>query len=273
LKRRYVIGGVIAVLLVALFALSAMATDAEVYLASDSSGQNRVTLIQEGDEVWIVVYDPDENIDCDDLDKISPEIKIMDPKTGAYILWQNTGLAFDPNNPNPANEDYLVETGPDTGVFVSNRSFQIGTRDTYNTPRLNTHVVDDTDAGFNAQCFIWGNYLYDTAVAGLFNVAGDDRGYFDGARQFQNGVMPAFVPADGTQVLPSEADDADDYLIGRFENNDTLVLAYQDVNDASDVAVSQAKIIDTKSTISWGSTSPCSSWSIRARGTCRAAVW
>ncbi|HUT86723.1 MAG TPA: hypothetical protein VMX15_01365, partial [Candidatus Heimdallarchaeota archaeon] len=54
LKRRYVVGGVIATLLVALFALSAMATDAEVYLASDSNGQNRVTNIQEGDEVWIV---------------------------------------------------------------------------------------------------------------------------------------------------------------------------------------------------------------------------
>ena len=107
MKRRYVIGGVIAVLLVALFALSAMATDAEVYLASDSNGQNRVTNIQEGDEVWIVVYDPDENIDCDDLDKISPDIKLMDPKTGAYILWQRN-LAFDPNNPKAADAETIM---------------------------------------------------------------------------------------------------------------------------------------------------------------------
>jgi len=250
LKRRYVVGSVIAILLVALFALSAMATDSEVYLATDSSGQNRVTLIQEGAEVWIVVYDPDENIDCDDLDKISPDIKLMDPKTGAYILWVRN-LAFDPNNPNPANEDYLVETGPDTGLFVSNRSFQIGTRDTYNIPRLNTHVVDDTDAGFNAQGFVWGNYLYDGPAVGN-NIAGDVRGHFNGNRAFVAGRMAAFVPVAGNQVLPSEAAAAVVSLVGRFENNDTLVVAYQDVNDASDVAISQAKIIDTKSTISWG---------------------
>jgi len=257
LKRRYVVGGVIATLLVALFALSAMATDAEVYLASDSNGQNRVTNIQEGDEVWIVVYDPDENIDCDDLDKISPDIKLMDPKTGAYILWVRN-LAFDPNNPNPANEDYLIETGPDTGVFVSNRSFQIGTRDTYNIPRLNTHVVDDTDAGFpGGQMFVWGNYLYDGPATAV-NVAGDRRGWFNGAWGWILGRMLPFVPLPGTQVLPNEiprlpaVGPADAHLIGRFENMDTLVVAYQDVNDASDVAMSLAKIIDTEATISWG---------------------
>jgi len=234
-----------------------MATDAEVYLASDSNGQNRVTLIQEGDEVWIVVYDPDENIDCDDLDKISPDIKLMDPKTGAYIVWARN-LNFDPDNPNPANEDYLIETGPDTGVFVSNRSFQIGTRVVYNVPRRNTHVVDDVVAAggglaalFAADMhFQWGHYLYDTGVAGANNVAGDDRGWFSNMGVFTVGRMgPNVVP-----FLPPVCSGCcpEGYLLGRFENIDTLVLAYQDVNDASDVAMSLAKIIDTEGTISWG---------------------
>ena len=59
-------------LLVALFALSAWATDADIYLSADRNGQSRATDIPEGDEVWIVVIDPDQNIDCDIRDKMWP---------------------------------------------------------------------------------------------------------------------------------------------------------------------------------------------------------
>jgi len=86
---------VVTVLVMALFALSALATTAELYFSTDKNGQNRVTNIQEGDEVWIVVYDPDENIDCDVRDKIWTEIKLMDPKTGAYIVWVSYRAAGD----------------------------------------------------------------------------------------------------------------------------------------------------------------------------------
>ena len=181
----------------------------------------------------------------------------MDPKTGAYIVWARNPN-FNPNNPNPAVEDYLVETGPDTGVFVSNRSFQIGTRVVYNVPRRNTHVVDDVVAGagnlaalFAADMhFQWGHYLYDTGVAGANNVAGDDRGWFNDLGVFNVGRMGALVPF----LPPVGGGNGEGYLLGRFENNDTLILMYQDSNGLGDVAVSQAKIIDTKSTISWGQT-------------------
>ena len=252
MKRRYVVGSAVAILLMALFALSAWATDAEVYLASDSQGQNRVTNIQEGDEVWIVVYDPDENIDCDDLDKISPDIKLMDPKTGAYILWVRNP-AFDSNNPNPNIEDYLVETGPDTGRFVSHRSFQIGTREVYNTPRQNTHVVDDVVGGFaNGQAFQWGHYIYgETGNNAPGNIDTDTRGWIDAVPTFI--FAPQRMPAGTVAFLPRNcAIGEEGYLLGRFENMDTLVVAYQDVNDASDVAMSLAKIIDIEATISWG---------------------
>jgi len=44
----------------------------------------------------------------------------------------------------------------------------------------------------------------------------------------------------------------DNYMIGRFENMDTLVGMYQDPNFAQDVAIAMMKIIDTEATISWG---------------------
>ena len=57
------------VLLVALLNFGAPATDAELYFSSDRNGQSRVTWVQEGDSVFIVVIDNDENLDCDIRDK------------------------------------------------------------------------------------------------------------------------------------------------------------------------------------------------------------
>jgi len=76
------LGGLVVMVIaaMALFTLSAFATDAQMYFSSDKNGQNRVTNIQEGDEIWIVVIDNDENIDCDVRDKIWTDIKIMDPQ-------------------------------------------------------------------------------------------------------------------------------------------------------------------------------------------------
>ena len=78
MKKRLAALGVVTLFVMALFALSAFATDAEMYFSSDKNGQNRVTNIQEGDEIWIVVVDYDQNIDCDIRDKLGPDIKIMD---------------------------------------------------------------------------------------------------------------------------------------------------------------------------------------------------
>ena len=70
MNMRFGVLVVIAIAALATFTLSAFATDAQMYFSSDKNGQNRVTNVQEGDEVWIVVIDNDENTDCDVRDKI-----------------------------------------------------------------------------------------------------------------------------------------------------------------------------------------------------------
>jgi len=283
LKRRNVVAGALMFLLVALFAWSALATDAEIYFAADSNGQNRVANIQEGDSIWIVVYDPDENIDCDLIDKIWTDIKVMDPKTGAYIVWVSYldengdagGFTYDDADYIPYKghypdtdsdgfygADYLEETGADTGLFVSKRAFQVGTREDFDDPVTNTHVVDNA-LGYQGIDglpfdFQWGHYEYidpDFDLPGAVNLWADERGWF-GPRQpvaidwpFTVGLMdrttlPAVLPSDETVT-------AGGYLLGRFENMDTLVGLYQDQNDAKDVALGLAKIIDTEATIAW----------------------
>ena len=235
----------------ALFALSALATNAEMYFSSDKNGRNRVTNIQEGDEIFIVIYDPDENWDCDIRDKFTTDVKIMDPKTGAYIIWE-VCEEFDADDNRCG--DYFEETGADTGLFVSDRQFQVGTRERYATGDHElgkyayfTHVVDE-----DATDFQWGNYLYDGRI-GMNNVNGDHRGYIkaDGDWSFFSWDGDEIECADQTpSVLPHDEHETE-YMVGRFENMDTLVGAYQDRNDATDVAIALMKIIDVEATITW----------------------
>jgi len=283
LKKRLGVLSVVTVLVMALFALSAVASNAEMYFAKDSRGQVRVTNVQEGDVVWIVVLDPDENIDCDWRDKIWTDIKIMDPKTGAYIVWisydfspevgavQPNGAAgvtydlagyypykghFPGNSAGSLNFDYLEETGADTGLFVSKRAFQIGTRADYSTREENTHVVDNSFRAAPLLDFPWdfqgGNYEYS---ADYFNSVAGVRG------AYRDNFNAAFVhPVTGdTMYTPSRAFLPDPagrssrtgYMLGRFENMDTLVGMYQDQNDDTDVATGMMKIIDTQATITF----------------------
>jgi len=229
-----------------LFTVSLLASDAQMYFASDKNGQNRVTNIQEGDEIFIVVIDNDQNIDCDVRDKMWPDLKIFDPKTGGYIVWDPRGGTL--------ADDYLEETGADTGVFVSKRSFQVGTRESYaqGTPNLFAHVVDVPVAGV-LDDFQWGHWEY--VDDGDADGYADEREWLDYGPVFHaNQAPPAlFAPAD----VPSNATLAEgpyDYIIGRFENMDTLVGLYQDPNDVTDVALGLMKIIDTEATISWDQT-------------------
>lgn len=247
MKKQLGVMSVITLLVVTLFTLSAFATDAQMYFSSDVNGQNRVTNIQEGDEIWIVVIDNDQNIDCDTRDKMAPDLKIMDPKTGAYIVWDNDS-DFDPKAP---TGDYLEETGADTGVFVSNRAFKVGSRENFDVQREHAHVVDALNGGAVAD-FQWGNYIY------LDDVAQDTDGFADNRVWVAGG--PAFTSAAGfslppaTPALPSTwatSQASEGYLIGRFENMDTLIGMYQDPNDGTDVATAMMKIIDTEASISW----------------------
>ncbi|MBN1857823.1 hypothetical protein JW848_01300, partial [Candidatus Bipolaricaulota bacterium] len=291
--RKLYAAGTAVLLLTLLLSMVVGATDAEMYFSSDKNGQNRVTDIQEGDEIWICIYDPDENIDCDVRDKIWTDIKIMDPKTGAYIVWKSylnefgapdefgcpclyENAAYVPykghwpgNSAGWFGEDYLEETGADTGLFTSKRSFRIGTREAYGDPMYNTHVVDVATIDGVVDEFQWGHYMYWDWMANLIeplgNLFGDNRGWF-----FPIGMFPwpgfnvgfmgldhlypngyPFPPSEWAVNWVSAEPEIDLYLIGRFENMDTLVGMYQDQNDEGDVAIAMMKIIDIEATISW----------------------
>lgn len=282
MKRRYLLASALAILLVSSFALSVWATDAEIYFSSDKNGQNRVTKIQEGDEIWIAVFDPDEDIDCDVRDKIWTDVKVIDAKTGAHIVWKSyldangvdtngsgTGdtpygeAGYKPHKGHyPGNtagylgEDYLEETDSSTGLFLSKRPFQIGTRVNFDSDgRGQTHIVGPYAGGGPAGSieptdFEWGNYLY-ADIPTDANEFGDNRVWVDSLGGFVDAIATPTPP--GNAYLPGDfgAEDAD-YVLGRFENMDIVVGLYVDQNDASDVAVVMGKIIDTRATISWG---------------------
>jgi hypothetical protein len=210
----------------------------------------------------------------------------MDPKTGAYIVWKSYGditlngmtgksgfVPYDapgyfpykghfPGNPGSLSEDYLEETGADTGVFVSSHAFQIGTRESFaaGEPWKGTHVVDAPSSPPDE--FKWGNYLYadlhNETKSGI-NADGDWLHWVGAvtgkSAAFGSGYIGLPMSA---YVLPSSLNGNRDttpspdlWLIGRFENMDTLVGMVVDQNDEQDVAVSMMKIVDTEATITW----------------------
>ncbi|MCK5827725.1 hypothetical protein KAH43_04290, partial [Candidatus Bipolaricaulota bacterium] len=233
-----------------------------------------------GDQIWIVIIDNDENIDCDVRDKIWTDLKVFDPKTGAYIVWVSyetdegiwdgtdwvtyENVNYEPykghspgNSAGWLSSDYLEETGADTGVFVSSRAFQVGAR-LGREPQENTHVVDNAIRGSEpAEGFPYdfqgGHFLY------TGNEFGDqipgERGFFFGNAEedwysllgVSYSDLDAFLPG----AFPDPEGEEATYLIGRFENMDTLVGLYQDQNDPTDVALGLLKIIDTEATITW----------------------
>jgi hypothetical protein len=234
----------------AFFALSAAASNSELYFSSDKNGQTRVTNVQEGSQVWMVVHDPDENIDCDVRDKFWTDAKVFDPKTGAYINWAfapardgDDVAAFGHYLPGhlPGKLDavpdgivYFEETGADTGLFVSSQPMQIGTRLDYDQDELNTHWVGLDFAGVETVDRFHGPF------SDRLNTNFGQWEYIDGLRA--DVVESIVAPALADWVTPYH---------GRFENMDTLIGMVVDQNDATDVATAMMKIIDTKATITW----------------------
>jgi len=278
--RWTVAAGLILMFIAASFA-GAWASDAQLYFSTDKNGENRVTKVREGDEIWIVVVDPDEDIDCDVRDKSWTDIKVMDTKTGAHIVWTSYldefgdadgdlrgDIGYVPYKGHWPGEtagwlgaDFLEETDSSSGVFVSKRPFQIGTRvDFGDNGRLHSHIVGPYTGAIGDAVdpidFEWGGYLY---ADGDGDEHGDDRIWVDqnGAfvlAQDPNEIPPVDPnPGDGDAWLPPGTGAAgDDYMLGRFENMDTLVGLYVDQNDPTDVALGLGKISDEKSTIEWG---------------------
>jgi hypothetical protein len=242
----------LALAVVILLGFAAHATRAVLYFSYDKNGDTRVTDIQEGESVFLVVYDPDENDDCDIRDKFRADVKVMDPKTGAYIVWGKQA-DFDPN---ALSGDYFEETDADTGLFVSNRAFRVGTRESFSgDPTLQTHVVDVPDAHGATSDFRWGHYVYgdnDDFYNQGENPFADNRVWIRTGWKWLAGVMN---PVTVAKALPPSdllvGGENDEYLIGRFENMDTLVGMVQDPNDEGDIAVAMMKIVDTEAVLSW----------------------
>lgn len=293
-KRAGRAAAVVVPLLLVLCVTTAWATEAELYFSADSHGESRVTRVREGEQVWIVVYDPDEDIDCDVRDKVWTDVKVLDAKTGAHIVWKSyKSSAGDADNflfgdaqyvpykghwPGKAagwtGADYLEEIERGAGLFVSSRPFQIGTRVKYSHDgRDHAHIVgpydkvgpfDDTGGGaVTPTDFQWGGYLYAAADAVPEEGIGDDRVWVHGLFSPTDGHLSFVDALVGGQELPlgsaylppgKKLLAGQGHMLGRFENMDTLVGLYVDQDDPSDVALALAKIQDTEAEIRWDET-------------------
>jgi len=236
--HRSIASGLLAcAVLVGLVGWAASATGAQLYFSSDKNGEHAVTEIQEGNSIFLVVVDNDENIDCDVRDKFWTDVKLMDPKTGANVDWESweNDADTDPfdyvgRNGSTAHGHFFEETAADTGVFVSNVAFQIGRRISWDVRRGNTHWV-----GFDFDGY--------TLAGDFFNLSLGDFYYFADLRDtFDVEIDPAYAPFVGNPHGPWH---------GWFENMDTLIGLVQDPNDPSDIAIAMMKIADAEATISW----------------------
>ena len=285
MKARWAVAAFVAVLFVASSFLVVLATDAQMYFATDKNGENRITQVQEGDEIWIVVIDPDEDSDCDVRDKVWTDVKVMDTKTGAHIVWKSYIDENGVDTTVPADgagdlvfhgdadytphkghwpgvsagwlgADYLEETGSSTGVFVSSRPFMIGTRVAFDEDgRHHAHIVGPYDGPIAGPVeptdFEWGGYLY---ADGDGDDHGDDRIWVDHEQLFVVSTNAGATFPDGDAYLPpgnAAAPGAEDYILGRFENMDSLIGLYIDQNDRSDTALAMLKITDTEAVLEW----------------------
>lgn len=286
MKARWTVAAFITVLFIAASVLVVWASDAQMYFSSDKNGENRITQVQEGDEIWIVVIDSDEDNDCDVRDKVWTDIKVMDTKTGAHIVWKsyidvngidNTGDGIGDNifrgevgyTPHKGHwpgasagwlgEDYLEETSNSTGVFVSSRPFKIGTRVAFDDGGQNqAHIVGPYTGAIGGVIeptdFEWGGYLY---ADGDGDDHGDDRIWVNFEQNFVVSTnLGTEFPRGDAYAPPGDVggghDAQTDYILGRFENMDTLIGLYIDQNDRSDTALAMLKIIDTEATLEWG---------------------
>ena len=261
-KWRVAVGSGLVVLVAVAVAWCAVATDARMYFASDKNGQNPVTNVKEGDQIFIVVDDPDENIDCDLREKIWTDVKIMDPKTGAYIVWEsyssctlNAPDGYKGKTGCTTKGDYLEETGADTGLFVSRHAFQIGTREDFGhavghpqrdpcrRQRRDSRRTSSGATTSTPRCDFRRPLIADTERFGprARPASGDNYLHTAVSASAARAPIPGIVPGTGLAVMPASArfvtiaseflvgtSPNGGYLVGRFENMDTLIGMYQD---------------------------------------------
>ena len=113
MKRTGRAAAIVVPLLICLCVTAARGTEAELYFSADRRGESRVTRVQEGAQIWIVVSDPDEDIDCDVRDKVWTDVKVFDAKTGAHIVWKSyiDEHGVDTNGDGKGNSVFFGEAG------------------------------------------------------------------------------------------------------------------------------------------------------------------
>ncbi len=125
MNKKYVLGSVIAILLIGVVACSALAAsyNSQVWLAADSANPTvKLFEVAEGATVHIVVSDSSFGEDDDSADTMSAKILLYDVKTGAYLFSVQTTSDTATLN--------FTETGKNTDIYVSDESFHIGARNT-----------------------------------------------------------------------------------------------------------------------------------------------
>ena len=144
-KLKHAIGFTFVLVSVFSFLFVCSATETRLYFSSDQLGQNPVVQIQEGDVVWIVVVDNDENLDEFVRDRFYANVTILDSHTGAILdptAFPSPGL--DPTVGHVAQTPeniFMIESEANSGLFVSNHAIQIGQRKGWNEPTEGYHIA------------------------------------------------------------------------------------------------------------------------------------
>jgi len=252
LKRIGLIGAVLAAVV---FSTAALAFDAYF---SDAAG-NKLGSVQEGQRVYIAVKDPEKGA-CG-IAEFQADLVIFDWKTGAFIWVED-----DPATPLTYEGAWFRElggigsglyfwvTGPGSNV---KQSVQVGTRwDFAIVPYGQTHVLNPSTAPFPYGPPLWegGTWEYvDEDViqpGGAPWTPGPVTVYLNNLPQnrltarveFATAPTPAYwavLPASPTSPVGLGV------IVGRVENNDTLILIVADNTDERNIDQDQVKIVDT----------------------------
>ncbi|HNR24607.1 MAG TPA: hypothetical protein PKG50_04180 [Candidatus Bipolaricaulis anaerobius] len=257
--------GVLIGLLVAVLASTAWGY--EPYF-SNAAGQ-KIGTVWEGQQIYIAIKDPDKGA-CG-IDEFPADLVIFDFKTGAYLGTQ-TG-----SNPiaTLTNVVFREMGGIGSGLYFwvdrkgssTKVTLQVGTRNSYTTIEGQTHVLGvvspstiknwdddplelvgwkegaweyvDQDVLGDTNLMTDGVTPVATTVTNLPQHKATARVDFEGLKFTKPSLSGFATPGGGEQGA----------IVGRFENNDTLILIAADRQDERNVDQDQVKIVDTVATL------------------------
>ncbi|MCI2425489.1 Ig-like domain-containing protein [Candidatus Acetothermia bacterium] len=234
-NKKFHIIGLATLLFIAVFSGDALASAPEIWFSRCPLGQrgDRVTEVRAGDRLWIVVFDPDRNIDSAEPDRIAAiEISVFNP---------NTRLELNPawlaELKDGAPKRYLEETGPNTGYFVLSEAIIIGARVLHPEDVIRTRLPLGTHIPAPLRPLqvpplpeMWIIPL-EFALGDTFRLGGA------GQRDVARPTLSPYPPR-----------------LGRFVDGDTLIGFYISAIDQADAASAMVQIIRTEATITWDKT-------------------